>query len=103
MSGFTEVQLPEDPAEVEHLDRVAHRDVRRHHAGVAAERAPGAEHAREHVAGAEREHAAGDVLDRVVGGLVLQDPDREHVALRRHDLVAHDHFGREAGVAGGGG
>ncbi len=33
----------EDSAEVEHLDRVAHRDPCRHLAGVAAERPPGAE------------------------------------------------------------
>jgi hypothetical protein len=90
----------ENPAEIEHLDRIPHGDVARHHAGVAAEGATGAQHAGHHVAGPERQHPPRSVLDRVVRRLVLEDAHRQHVALRRDDLVAHDHFGRERGVSG---
>ena len=81
-------------------DRVAHGDVGRHHAGVAAERAAGAEGAREGVAGPEREHAAGGVLDGVVRRLVIENAHREHVAFGGQDLVPHDDLGRQRGVPG---
>ena len=93
--GIDRSAAAEDPAEIEHLEGITDCEMRGHHACVPAQRAPGAEDAREHVSGAEGEHAAGDVLHRVVGGLVLQDPDRQHVALRRDDPVAHDHFRRQ--------
>ena len=93
--------LSQDPAQVEHLDGVAHADVAGHHAGIAAERAPGAEGPGEHISAAQLQHPPGDVLDRVVGRFVLQDPDREHVAFAGQDLVTHDDLGRERRVAGG--
>jgi hypothetical protein len=91
---------PEDPAEIEHLDGVTCGEMGRHDAGIAAERAAGAQGAGQHVAGPQGQHPAGGVLDGVVGRLVLEDSDRQHVAFGGHDLVAHDHLGRKRGIPG---
>ena len=92
---------PEHPAQVEDVDHVAHGNFARDVAGVAPQRAPGAEGTRQDVTGPEGDHPPPEILDGVVGGFVLQNPDGEDVALARNDLLAHDHVEREPRVPGG--
>jgi hypothetical protein len=92
----------QDAAEVEHVDHVAHGDALGHFPGVAPQRAARAERPREHVAGAERDHAAREILDGVVGGLVLENAHREDVAFAGGNRFADDDVRREPCVLGRG-
>ncbi len=90
----------EDAAQVEHVDRVTHRDVPGHLTRVPPQRPARAQYAGEHVAVPERHHSAGQILDGVVAGFLTLNADGQHVALLGYDLVAHEHLGAELCVAG---
>ena len=99
--GICRRAAAEDAAKVKHLDRVANRDRLRHFTRVAAQRPPHAEGAGKHIARTERHHAAGKVLDHVVGGLVGENANRQDKALGGDDLVADNDIACQRGVARG--